>query len=410
MFRFDVVTYRISSLGLLLTLLSGCLMNAETDESSAASPPPPPSGNRPPSIAGAPPSVVKVGVMYNFVPVVSDADNDPLQFSIENQPTWASFDQGTGALSGMPLLGSEGTYSGIVVRVSDGTDSASLPPFSVVVEPATASNMPPQLSGNPPGSVVVGASYSFTPTAFDPDGDNLTFSISNPPSWANFNTASGALTGTPVAADAGTYNNISITVSDGTSTASIPAFSISVVANNSAPTISGNPPTQATVGQTYSFTPSANDPDGDNLTFSVVNRPGWLSFDTSSGQLSGTPAANDVGTYSNIVVSVSDGSESAALPAFDLVVGPGATGSVTLNWDAPTLNVDGTPLTDLASYRIYYGTSATSLNTTIDLNNAGLTTYTVDNLSLGTYYFSMTAFNSAGEESDRSGVAQLVVN
>ncbi len=76
------------------------------------------------------------------------------------------------------------------------------------------------------------------------------------------------------------------------------------------------------------------------------------------------------------------------------------TGSATLSWAAPTTNTDGTPLTDLAGYKIYYGTSPGNYTTSIDIGN--VTTYTITNLSTGTYYFTVTAYDSSGIESSYS--------
>jgi len=94
------------------------------------------------------------------------------------------------------------------------------------------------------------------------------------------------------------------------------------VKTNSAPTISGTPATTVDEDAPYSFTPTASDADaGDVLTFSIVNKPSWASFDPATGALTGTPANSDVGTTTGIVISVSDdaGAE-AALPSFDLEV------------------------------------------------------------------------------------------
>jgi hypothetical protein len=68
-----------------------------------------------------------------------------------------------------------------------------------------------------------------------------------------------------------------------------------------------------------------------------------------------------------------------------------------LAWDAPTTNTDGSPLTDLAGYKIYYGTSSGNYTTIIDVGN--VTTYFINNLVLGTYYFTVTTYNTSGVES-----------
>src|SRR6516165_11285937 len=92
--------------------------------------------------------------------------------------------------------------------------------------------------------------------------------------------------------------------------------------------ISGAPAPAVTAGQAYSFTPSATDSSGRTLVFAISNLPSWATFNTSSGQLSGTPAAGNVGTYPNIVIAASDGRRSAALPAFTVQVLAGTASSV----------------------------------------------------------------------------------
>jgi hypothetical protein len=93
----------------------------------------------------------------------------------------------------------------------------------------TLANLPPRIAGTPLLAVLYGEPYSFTPLASDPDGDALSFDIQNKPAWADFDTATGKLSGIPLFADTGMYSNISITVSDGQATASTPQFSIEVL-------------------------------------------------------------------------------------------------------------------------------------------------------------------------------------
>jgi len=84
--------------------------------------------------------------------------------------------------------------------------------------------------------------------------------------------------------------------------------------------------------------------------------------------------------------------------------------NVTLAWEAPTQNSDGTPLTDLAGYKIHYGTESQTYTQTVPLANPGLTSYVIDGLAAGTYYFAVTAYNSAGTESLRSDEVSATVS
>jgi len=270
----------------------------------------------------------------------------------------------------------------------------------------------PTISGTPPSKATAGKPYSFTPTASDSDGGTLTFSITNRPTWATFSTTTGRLQGTPAAGNVGTFSSIGISVSDGQGgSAQLATFSIVVSAPpNRAPTITGVPPTSIAVGMAYSFTPTSNDLDGDTLTFSVANLPAWASFDTATGRVSGTPAAQDVGTTNGIVITVEDGRQgTASLAAFSVSVQAIVFGSATLSWLPPTTNTDGSPLTNLAGYKVYWGPSQGNYPNSTTLANPGLTTYVIDNLAPGTWYFVATAYNAAGTESSFSGVASKTI-
>jgi hypothetical protein len=365
--------------------------------------------NTAPTIAGTPPTSVEASSAYRFMPTASDADGDTLTFSIMNRPAWASFDTSSGLLSGTPTDRDVGVYSNITISVSDGQASDTLRPFSIeVLEPDT--NSAPTISGTPATSVDAGNTYSFTPVADDADGDALTFSIAARPAWASFDRATGALSGTPDNADVGVYSNIVISVSDGQDSASLAPFAIEVIGANRAPTISGTPASGVDAGSTYSFTPSANDPDGDALTFSITNQPQWASFSTATGTVSGTPADTDVGDYESIAITVSDGQESATLGPFTITVNPVVLGSITLSWTPPTRNEDGSALTDLAGYKFYWGTTPGVYTDSVTINNPGLSSYVVENLRPGTYEFVGTAFNEKGEESAYSNPTTMVLS
>jgi hypothetical protein len=179
--------------------------------------------------------------------------------------------------------------------------------------------------------------------------------------------------------------------------------------DNQAPTISGAPPSNILEGQLYEFTPTANDADGDSLEFSIARKPAWAQFDKATGRLSGTPSAADVGNFTNIAISVTDGNASAAMAAFDISVNQVAVGSVTLSWQPPTENVDGTVLTDLGGYRIYFGLNKDNLTQMIEVDNPGLTRLVVENLTPARWHFAMSSVNAAGTESPRSGTVSKTI-
>ncbi len=172
--------------------------------------------------------------------------------------------------------------------------------------------------------------------------------------------------------------------------------------------IYGTPTTSVAENRWYGFQSWATDNTGRVVSYSIKNKPSWASFDTRYGHLYGVPTSSNVGTYSDIVISATDGLTSASLPAFAITVtgtavtggsGTGTSGAATVHWTPPTQNTNGSTITNLAGYIISYGTSASSLTSKIKLTNAGLTSYQIDNLAKGTYYFAVSAYNSAGQTS-----------
>jgi Putative Ig domain len=208
----------------------------------------------------------------------------------------------------------------------------------------------------------------------------------------------------------------SVTTSSGAGTSQPPSEVITPVAiapvSDPAPMISGSAATSIKVGQAYSFQPSATDTDNAALTFAVTGAPKWATFSTTTGRLSGTPTSADVGVNQSIIVQVSNTNATTALAAFSItVVAAGSsTGSATLSWTPPTQNTDGSALADLSGYVIHYGTASMTYTSSVTVANPGLTTYVVEDLPAGTYYFSMTSTASDGATSSASAEASMTIS
>ncbi|MBI1676778.1 InlB B-repeat-containing protein, partial [Shewanella sp. DW31] len=154
-----------------------------------------------------------------LVATVTSLNKDNTEIFHEN----FTIEPGTNGLSLSSLHGYTGRLS---IKLSQGAE-VYLKGFSIIPKPV---NTAPSLSGQPATMVFAGSLYSFTPTAFDAQGDRLTFSIANKPVWATFDTATGVLSGSPDFDHIGDYPNIRISVSDGLLSASLAAFSIQVKA------------------------------------------------------------------------------------------------------------------------------------------------------------------------------------
>jgi len=306
----------------------------------------------------------------------------------------------------LALLGACGSAQ-VTSNASGGTGTpASVPPSNAV----SVSVTPGVTTAN-----VGGVPVTFTLTLVDASRAGVTWQVNGATGGsAGFGTisAAGVYLTPAVLPSPATVTVTAVSVADPTQSASV---SVTLVDPGQPPTppaevtIGGVPGVSASSGQPYAFTPTARSSTGARLTFAVANRPSWAAFDTASGKLSGTPTANDQGTYSNISISVSDGTVSATLVPFTITVKPGITGIATLSWAPPTVRTDGTPLTNLAGFRIYYGTAAGVYTTSISVPNPGVTTYVVADLPAGRYFFVATAYDATGAESGYSPVATKTI-
>jgi hypothetical protein len=232
------------------------------------------------------------------------------------------------------------------------------------------------ISGSPATTTTVNKAWSFKPTVAGASG-KLTFSIRNHPGWTNFDKSTGTLSGTPK--NSGTFTGVSISVTDGKSTATLPTFSVRVNYSGSGGTggggsgggtgggsggsgtptgplaITGSPSLSVTAGSAYSFQPTVSGASG-TLTWSIANKPSWATFNASTGLLSGTPSTTQTGTYSGIGIAVTNGTANAALVPF----------AVTVN--ASTAGGGGTPVS--GAPRVLY-TDVISGPTTGGENNNG---------------------------------------
>ncbi len=279
-------------------------------------------------------------VVINMLANDTDVDDtlDTTSVVVVSAPTNGSADVNPdGSVTYTP----EANFNGIdsfTYEVNDAVGDTSNPAtVSITIDPV---NDAPVISGTPATTVAQDGAYVFSPSSSDVENDALTFSVTNLPAWASFDTASGAVSGTPGNGDVGTSGSIVISVDDGTDSSNLAAFTITVTNVNDAPTISGSPAIAVLQDMPYSFTPTADDVDtGDTLTFSIANQPAWASFNTATGALTGLPNNSAVGFTGNIVISVSDGTVSTALPAFNITV----------------MNVNDAPLTGEDSYNLSEG-------------------------------------------------------
>jgi len=399
--------------------------------------------NDPPTIPDPGDQTTDEDADFSFTPTATDVDTgDTLIYSASGIPEWATFDTSTGQIFGTPTNADVGSYTGMEITVEDEsglTDTTA--PFGIEVR---NTNDAPTITDPADATLDEDTAYSVTLTANDVDvGDAATFSITNQPSWASFDTSTGELSGMPTNADVGTYSDIQITVEDAAgATDTTDPFSVEVTNVNDPPTISD--PADATVDEdtVYSVTPTVTNVDaGDTTTVSITNRPSWASFDTSTGELSGTPTNADVGSYDGIEITVEDsGSLTDTTAPFSIDVqnvndAPTITAvdDITVDEDAGVqtvtatvadvdadtgqlttgYSVDGGPLFDTGNVSIGRNGATVTLDVSINADAVGTDTVTLtaDDGALTTQErFDITTEAANDAPSFTSGADQTVTN
>jgi hypothetical protein len=126
---------------------------------------------------------------------------------------------------------------------------------------------------------------------------------------------------------------------------------------------------------------------------------GWSGTKSTSGTASVGPLSQDT-TY-NLSCTGPNGN-AVAMTAVTVR-------TARLSWTAPTQNTDGTSLTNLAGYKVHYGNASRSYTQTVTISDPATKTWVLS-LGPGTWYFAVTAVNSAGEQSAYSGEVSKIVN
>jgi mannan endo-1,4-beta-mannosidase len=201
------------------------------------------------------------------------------------------------ALAAQPVFSGSKTFQVSLQNVSGATlgQPASA---QIVINGAGEQSAPLSISGTPGNSVTVGSSYMFQPTTTAPSGATVAYSVVNKPAWASFSTVNGALSGTPASSAVGTTTNIVISASDATSTAALPAFSLTVNAAAAPPPAGGGStatrPSYNNGTGFFVLNGALYDPNGNSFRIRGVNRVHWDSNSSAGMALSG---ANAVRTF-----------------------------------------------------------------------------------------------------------------
>ncbi len=274
--------------------------------------------NTAPVITSRPPSLAVVDMPFHYAVYAQDAEQDPIQFGLENEPDGMAIDTQTGLLTWTPTADQLGSHAFSIVA-SDGRGGRAVQAVSIEVV-ATAPNDPPVINSQPRLRARVGQVYGYLIEAHDPNGDPLSYHLDVRPPGMTVD-ATGVVQWQPASELLGTTQPVSIRVEDGRGGVATQQFDLQVVSqdSNQAPIITSTPPLTGIVGRTYQYQSAARDPEGDPMLWSLDTAPAGMSIDPLRGTIRWTPAAEQTGSH-RVVVRVQDIFLAGSTQAFDLTV------------------------------------------------------------------------------------------
>ena len=260
--------------------------------------------NDAPVITSVAPTSVVLGEEYTYTPSATDAENDPLTWSLTQKPAGMTINATTGAISWTPAeAGSSGT---VRLVANDGSSDSVAQTFVITV--SEPDNEAPVIGQGETDTLTTDEDTqgSTTLTATDANGDSLSWSVSSPASNGSAAVVGGNVTYTPNANFNGN-DSFTVQVSDGSLTDSI-VVNVTVNAVNDLPVIAQGAGTTLTTAENNStgVTLSASDVDGDSLSWSISTAASDGSASVTAGNVSYTPNAGFNGNDS-FTVQVFDG-------------------------------------------------------------------------------------------------------
>ena len=268
--------------------------------------------NHAPVITSTPVTQVNEGTSYNYHATATDSDGDTLTYSLVSSPSWLSINSATGVISGVAPSVSADTPLTVTVKVIDEHGAINTQTYTLTVKNITSPvNHAPVITllGSNPATVILGNTYTDAgATATDIEDGTLTSSI------ITSGTVNTNILGNYII----TY---SVTDSDSnTVTATRTVHVVSSGPTNHAPVITSSPVKSITEGNTYSYHVDATDSDGDDLTYSLTEAPGWLTINPNSGLISGVAPLVSSTTDYTVEIEVSDGNSGIDTQSYTLKV------------------------------------------------------------------------------------------
>ncbi|HEY9893199.1 MAG TPA: putative Ig domain-containing protein [Candidatus Sericytochromatia bacterium] len=271
--------------------------------------------NQPPSIESEPSNVATAQQQYQYNPIATDPDGDPLFWSLDAAPVGMSIDPETGKLRWKPRLEQVGTHE-VAVRVMDSSGTYVGQAFTLNVRGV---NVPPAIISTPPTVAAAGKPYSYAVIAPDPENDTVQFFLNHAPAGMNIDPNTGLIQWTPQLGQVGTQN-VEILVTDASGGTAVQRYAavVAETAANLPPAITSTPAFAAAVGNLYEYKVTATDPDGTISGYQLLKAPQGMVMDPN-GKIAWNPTSLQLGTH-EVVVGAVDNSGSGSAQGFTLTV------------------------------------------------------------------------------------------
>ena len=264
--------------------------------------------NRTPVISPVTDRTVDEADAVSISPTVTDPDGHSITWTATGLPSSLSVNPATGVVSGTTTFTEAGVYMVTLMATDNGSPAlADTETFQLNVVDV---NRSPVVAAIADQTVSESSVVAIAPAAIDPDGHSTTWTASGLPSSLSINPATGAISGTTTFTDAGVYS-VTVTATDNGSPAlnDTENFVLTITNTNRAPVVSPVSDRTVVEGDVVSILPTANDLDGDVITWSATGLPASLSID-SAGVISGTTTFIDAGVYPISVTATDDGDPS----------------------------------------------------------------------------------------------------
>lgn len=282
--------------------------------------------NSAPAITPSTYSPARVGERWNYQVTASDADGDILLYRLVSAPIGMTIDASTGAMLWYPTATDIGTHN-VTVSVTDGRGGSAQAGLTLPVQQTVnLGNQAPIISSTPGSVTDPGQVYVYQIQARDSDGDALTYSLIQGPAGMTINSNSGELRWTPAPNQIGSFLVV-IEVRDGRGGSFRQSFTIVVrdlTQPNQPPSITSVAPTQVKLGERYQYTVVAVDPNGDTLTYQLLQAPIGMAIDSTGGGISWVPTSEQVGVH-KVVVRAQDSQGGYSEQRFDVFATAPAT-------------------------------------------------------------------------------------